>query len=123
MAKEKLAYYKDVFASFLLRAGLAIILLYAGFSALLNPLAWVAFMPGWLIVIVSPNFFLPTFAVFQILLALWLLSNKFILEAALVTSLILLAIIIFNLAALDIVFRDLTILFACFALLALHYKK
>lgn len=106
--------------SFLLRAGLAISFLYAGISIFLNPTAWIGFIPAW---IGPKELLLYSHAVLEISLAIWLLSNKNIFYASIVSIIFMLSIIIVNLSALDIIFRDITILFSAIALAFLTYKK
>lgn len=109
--------------SFLLRAGLAIVFFYAAISSLLNPTAWIGFMPGWIRDIVPGNLSLTGFSVFQLVLGTWLLSNKKIFFAAVISALTLLAILFFNTGALDIIFRDVAIFFMSLALAALSYHR
>lgn len=107
-------------ASFLLRVGLASVFLYAAVAALLDPVAWIGFLPAWM-PIKSTVLFL--FSSYEILLALWLLSNKKVMYAAGLSALTLLAIITQNILALDLVFRDVAILFAALALGILNREK
>ncbi|MEK6850297.1 MAG: hypothetical protein AABX85_01850 [Nanoarchaeota archaeon] len=111
------------FASFLLRIGLAIVFLYAGIAAFLSPDGWVGFVPGFVSNVISPYYFLHIHSIFNILLALWLISNKKVFYASIISSCALIAIILFNYTALDIVFRDISILFAAIALSVISYKK
>tara|TARA_Y100000034_G_C6694965_1_gene306182 strand:+ start:173 stop:526 length:354 start_codon:yes stop_codon:yes gene_type:complete len=106
--------------SLFLRFGLVISFLYAGVSIFLNPISWIGFVPAWL---GFPEFFLYFHAVLEILLAFWLISNKKIFYASIVSIIFLASIIIFNLGALDIIFRDITILFSAIALAFLSYKN
>jgi len=110
-------------ASFLIRAGLAITFLYASVSAFLDPGAWVGFIPKFIKEIINPGIFLHIHSVGEVILSLWLLSNKKIFYASIASALALIGIIIFNISALDILFRDIALLFAAFALAALSYKE
>ena len=114
---------RGVLVSFFLRSGLAIVFFYAATAALLSPDSWVGFIPQFVRNIVDPYLFLKIHFAFEAILGLWLLSNKKIFYAAVIAVLDLLSIIIFNIGALDIVFRDITILFAAIALAVLSYKK
>ncbi len=105
--------------SFLLRAGLAVVFLYAGIASLLDPISWVGYIPAWLREIVPAETFLLVHAVGEIILALWLLSGKRAFEAAIVSALAMAGIIIFNLNLLDVVFRDFAILVMALALAVL----
>ena len=109
--------------SFLLRAGIAIAFLYAAISSFLDPFAWIGFMPAWIERVVPRAALLSLFSAYEIILALWLLSGKQAYRAAALSSATLFAIIIFNVASLDILFRDVPILFAALALMALQKKQ
>jgi len=121
-----------LFAKFLLRVGLALSFLYAGFSGLLNPSSWVGFFPfnpsSWvgffpffLRKIFDPQILLFVFSVYEIILALVLLWGRYTLFSASLSALTLFFIIILNLAILDIVFRDIGLFFASLALVFLCF--
>lgn len=114
---------RNMLVSFLLRSGLAIVFLYAAISAFLNPLAWVGFIPNFVKNIIPALLFLKIHSAAEIILALWLLSNKKTFYAAVVSALAMLSIVIFNITALEIVFRDIAILFGALALAVLTYSK
>lgn len=113
------------FAEFLLRAGLAVVFLYAAIVSILMPQNWVGFLPFWLREIIPAGILLLVFSGFEIILALWLISGFKTFLAALVAAATLFLIIAFNLSSslLDIIFRDIAILFSALALAALNYKK
>ena len=106
-------------ASFSIRIGLAIAFLYAAIASFLNPVAWSTFLPPFITSIFPAQPLLFLFAAFEIILALWLLSNKKIYYAAIISSLVLVAIIVANLEALDLIFRDVAILASALALILL----
>lgn len=108
--------------SFLLRAGIAIAFLYAAIAAFLDPFSWIGFMPSWIDVVVPRSILLSLFSAYEIVLSFWLLSGKHIVRGVLVAAATLFFIIIFNITLLDIVFRDIPILFAALALMALEKK-
>ena len=107
---------KELTVSFLLRLGLAVAFLYASLSALLNPSLWSTYIPLWVQSLIPPNIFLYIFSTYQFLLSLWLLFGKKTYYASLLSCLTLLPIIIFNVLALDIIFRDVAILCSAIAL-------
>ena len=109
-------------ASFLLRAGLATVFLYAAISGILEPNAWIGFIPTWIRAIIPATIFLGVYNVYQIGLSLWLLSGKQSFYAAILAGLTLTAIVVLNLKALDLVFRDVAILFGAAALAVLSRK-
>lgn len=108
---------------FLLRIGLAFVFLYAGISILTNPTSWIGFIPKFMEVFVSGYTILYAHAFFDIVLGIWLLYWKKIFYASVLCSLNLLGIILFNLGSLDIIFRDLGLLFSSLALAVLSYEE
>lgn len=109
--------------SFFLRVGLASVFLYAAIAAFLEPISWVGFLPVWLRNIFPENILLLGFSVYELVLSLWLLSGYKASAAAAFSGLTLLFIIIYNLGALDIIFRDVAIFFSALALLALSLEQ
>lgn len=107
----------------LLRAGLACVYLYAGVSSILSPYDWVAFVPPTLNAIIPQMQLLLFLSVAQILLGVWLLTGLKTFYASLISGLFILGVIIFNLNALDITFRDFTILFTSIALIVATYQR
>lgn len=109
--------------SFFLRTGLAIVFLYAGIAALLNPAVWIGFIPIWVRNIIPGNIFLPMHAVLDIIIGMWMIAGKKLLYVSIIASLSLFLIIIFNTTALDIIFRDIALLFSAVALMILHLRE
>ncbi|HUY69680.1 MAG TPA: hypothetical protein VMU70_01500 [Candidatus Tyrphobacter sp.] len=104
-------------ASLLLRIGLAAVFLYAAGSTYLNPDAWIGFLPQFLVRILPERVLLPGFSFYQIILSLWLLWGRGVKYSATLSALTLFLIIVLNFGALDVVFRDIAILFASLALI------
>ena len=113
MAREE--HKKEVLVSFLLRIGLAFVFFYAAISSLLFPENWIGFFPSFL----KLNWILFLFSVYEILLGLWLLSNKYVFYASIISALTLFFIVAFNLTLFDLVFRDVAIFFMAVALATL----
>lgn len=90
----------------LLRLGLAFVLGYAGISSFQHPLEWVGYMPHFLTAHIAATTLLKPFAVFELLLAVWLVSGKFVRYAALLAALLLAGIVVLNPSQLIITFRD-----------------
>ena len=105
-------------AILLLRVGLALVFLYPAIAAFLEPQNWIGFLP----VFIATNEALFAFGVFEIILALWLLSGFRVGIAALISGALVLGIVLTNFGALDIVFRDIPIIFASAALYVLSKK-
>lgn len=109
--------------SFLLRSGLAVVFLYAAVAAFFDPFSWIGFFPSFIRELYDPVRLLMLFGAFEVALSLWLLSGYKAREAAAVAIGALLGIILGNLNLLDIVFRDVAILFSALALFAMHYEE
>src|SRR3989338_4850949 len=98
------------------RVGLAFTFLYAGVASLLDPGIWSGFVPGFVSSILPAETFLKLFAAFQILLGVVLLSGRMLRLAGFAAVVSLVGIVIFNVSAWDIVFRDVGLAFAALAL-------
>jgi len=124
MAKKRagIKINKELLVPFLLRSGLATVFLYAAVAAFLEPNAWIGFVPQFVRNIIPGNLTLILHSAWNTFLAVWLLSNKKTYYASIFSILTLLAIIVFNLGSLDIVFRDIAILLSAVALAIMSYK-
>ena len=114
---------KENMPPFLLRIGLALVFLYAAIAATLDPFSWIGFFPQWLRGIFPAGFLLVGFSVYQLFLGLWLVSQYKTFYAAIFSAGTIFAIIFFNIGDLDIIFRDVAILFAALALAFLTPNK
>jgi len=118
----KISMSKHTLAGWLLRVGLASVLLYAGFSSFMSPGEWAGYLPQFLTSRFTGNGLLYVFAGYELLLALWLLSGVYIRYAAGLAALTFLGIIGTNLAAFSTVtFRDVPMVFAALALLVMEW--
>lgn len=108
--------------SLLLRIGLAFSFIYVAISAFLNPTNWIGFIPIFLTSIISSELFLNVHIIFNLILGVWLLTNKKTYYAGIISAVALFLITIFNLGALDIVFRDVSLFFMALALVFLSKK-
>ena len=114
---------KDILISFLLRAGLAIAFFYAGISSFLNSTNWIGFVPNFIGAIISKEIFLIGFSAYQILLGIGLLSDYKTFALSILSSITFFLILFGNIMNLEILFRDIAILFMALALIALSYRK
>lgn len=114
---------KKYLVPLLLRIGLAFVFLYAAIASFLAPDSWIGFFSPFLRNIFPPKLLLASFSVYEISLGLWLLWGRYAFYSASLATLTLLGIIIPNLGALDIIFRDISIFFTALALAALNYKE
>lgn len=107
----------------LIRIGLASVYLYAGIASIVSPNDWIAFLPPFLKAFVSLELLLLLVSILQILLGIWLLTGIKSFYAGLVSAILISGIIIINLNALDITFRDFTILFSSLALSTATFRR
>ena len=111
---------KEKLASWLIIIGLAAVFLYAGLDSFLSPDAWIGYFPAFMRGVVSDQLLLGVFSACEIFLALWLLSRRYLFYSGIIAGLTTLGIMIFNLGAFDLVFRDIAIVFAAAALAVLN---
>lgn len=108
--------------SLLLRVGLASVLLYAAVDSFINPSEWVGFFPAWTRAIVDGNVLLWFFSAYELALGMWLLSGKMMRYAGLLSAATFAGIVVANLSAFDLVFRDMTMVFSALALAVLRWE-
>lgn len=104
-------------ASLLIRIGLAAVLIYASVSSFKTPADWIGYLPHFLTSRVSGTILLHVFSVYELLLAVWLLSGLYIKFAASIAVLTFSGIILTNTGLLAVTFRDITMVFASLALI------
>ncbi|MCH8244531.1 hypothetical protein IIB97_01430 [Patescibacteria group bacterium] len=104
-------------ASLLLRVGLAFTLFYVALGSFVEPINWIGFFPEFLFRLgISEGLVLIGFSLYEVILGLWLLSGKKVVYPALLSALTFFGIVVVNLGAMDIVFRDAGLFFAALAL-------
>lgn len=106
-------------ARVILQAGLVAVLAYAAYSSLTKPADWTAYLPSFLINPLTPVQLARGFAVYEIVLVLWLVSGKYLQLAGLVCALTFGGIVAFNMSQLIVTFRDVGLLFMALGLAAL----
>lgn len=108
-------------ASLLIRVGLAFAFAYAAISSFQNPEAWLGFLPDWLTDLspLAPENMLRAMSAFEIFLALWLLSGRYVKYAGLTSALLTTGIVLVDLDQLIVTFRDIPIIAASLALIFL----
>ena len=109
--------------SFLLRIGLAGVFLFAAIDSFLNPTSWIGYLPFFLRNSGFSQTILFAFSVYEVLLGAWLLCNKYIFYAASLAALTLFAILVVNIGQLELLFRDVAIMFMAAALAVLENPK
>jgi len=113
---------RERLAVLILRIGLAFVFAYAAFGQLTNADAWIGFFPEFLRGFLSESILLYSHAFGEIVLALWLLSGWKTFYSASLAAIALLGIVLFNLGAMEIIFRDIG-LFLMAAALAVLSKE
>jgi hypothetical protein len=109
----------DIVAA-LLRAGLVLVFLYAAISSLQHPLEWEGFLPNFLTQSLSANTLIKLFALYELVLVVWLVSGRYIRYCALLCTITLLGIVVTNPSQLITTFRDVGL--ACMSL-ALYFEQ
>lgn len=106
-----------------LRLGAAFAFLYPPLAAIFgDPYSWFGYFPAFLQGYVPDMVLLHAFGVVEIVIGLWLLSGYRIFLPAMLATLMLLAIVAFNLSQFDVVFRDLSIAALTFALALMNRR-
>jgi uncharacterized membrane protein YphA (DoxX/SURF4 family) len=108
-------------ARWLLRIGLAFVYGYASVEIYFNPGNFLKYIPPYMQSIIPLHLFLLLFAVFEIILVIWFLSGKHTEYGAAISALVMVCIIVPNLIFFSVLFRNVAIVFASLALVALDY--
>jgi len=107
---------QKISAATILRWGLAFVFFYAGIAGLLDPQDWIGYMPPFVGNIIDPKIALTAFSFYEIVLATMLFAGRKLKIASLFAVATLLGITIFNIGLMDVVFRDVGLIFAALAL-------
>src|SRR5258708_22543227 len=97
-------------AFLLLRIAIASVFTYASIASFVIPDNWIGYFPAFLRHLVPQQILLSGFSLYEIALAIWLLSGKFTFYASILACLTLFGIVVFNFDQLDVVFRDFAII-------------
>jgi hypothetical protein len=108
-------------ASWLLRIGLAFVLSYAATASFADPETFAPYFPSFMPAAWATEL-LPVFAVFETLLAVGLMTDRYAYTASMLAGLTMVAIVALNPAAFDLLFRNVAIACAAFAL-AVHTRR
>ncbi|MDP3996809.1 MAG: hypothetical protein Q8P86_03915 [bacterium] len=114
---------REKIAMLFLRLGVAFSFTYAAISGFLNPIDWVGFFPAFMLDYIPGPTLLIIWGVIEIILAIWILFGRKIFIPSVIASLSLAGLIFWNWGALDIIFRDVTILMTTLALVVFSYRK
>jgi hypothetical protein len=105
--------------SFVLRVGVAFVFTYPSVMAVYEPNSWLVYFPSFLKDNIPHTPLSLGFAGIELVLATWIVYGKRIFIPSVLTSLLLLFIILFNLDKFNFLFRNIAILSATLAL-AIH---
>lgn len=106
--------------SWLLRLGLAFVLGYAATSSFVHPETFAGYLP-WFLPGAWATELLPIFAVFETLLAVGLMTDRYAYPASVLAGLTMVGIVAVNPDAFDVLFRNVAIACGAFAL-AVHTR-
>ena len=117
----------NTFVSLLLRIGIAFSFLYAAVQSFRDPVSWIGFLPVSVQDAAEQSIgvhnALIAFSIFEIVLAIWLLLGWRGFWSGLLSAAVIGGIVVVNLGALDIVFRDVSIFFAALAYAFLSRRR
>ncbi len=105
-------------ASWFLRGGLAFVFVYAAATSLADPEAAATYFPRQIPTDLVVGVLLPAFAVYEVVLAVGLLTSRFAHATAVLAAATLAGIIVVNADAFDVLFRNVAIACAALALAA-----
>ncbi len=111
----------------LLRIAVAFAFLYPAIDSVIEPNAWLGYFPPFLLAatasMVSGITLLHVWSLVEIVIALWILSGKYIFIPALLATISLLLIVGLNIPLMQIVFRDLALALVSFTLVIQNYPR
>jgi len=100
----------------LLRIGLATVFMYAAVSSIVSPGDWISYLPHILRDHFSATALLRLFSIYELFLAVWLLSGVYVRWAGLLCAATLGGIVLTNMSLLAVTFRDVGLMCAALAL-------
>ncbi|MDP2648831.1 MAG: hypothetical protein Q8P19_02930 [bacterium] len=100
---------------------MAFAFLYPPVDALFNPYSWIGYFPHFVRGIAPDLVLLYLFGFVEVVIALWILSGWRIFWPSLAAAAMLVAIVSFNVANLEVLFRDLSIAAMALALAVVSY--
>lgn len=110
---------RERLVSFFLRMGLAAVFLYAAIASFMDPDTWATFLPSFMGDMMPLRTVLFAFSVYELVLAALLLLDKYVFSVAVLSALTMIGILVTNAAGMDVLFRDVAIMFMALALAAL----
>lgn len=113
----------NMIAAWFLRIGLAFVFAYASIEIYVNPQNFLKYTPTFVFDLLPPDLFLFVFGGLELLLSIWILTKWKSEYAAVISVILMLGIIVFNMEHFQILFRNVAIAFGGLALLSLEAKK
>jgi uncharacterized membrane protein YphA (DoxX/SURF4 family) len=107
----------------ILRIGLAFAFLYPPLDAVADPYSWIGYFPSFMRGYVPDMTLLHSFGAVEIVIALWILSGRKIFYPSVLAMLMLLAIVTFDFADFELLFRDVAIASIAVALMVSHWPS
>lgn len=109
--------------SFLIRMGLAFVFLYAAVYMTFAPEKYIIYFPDFMRTLVPGNPLLHIFAIFEVVLSVFLIIGRFTFIAAIISFLTMLALTVVNLDKFSVLFRNVSIILSALALVILSKKN
>lgn len=100
----------------IVRLGVAFCFIYAAVAGYLDPESWIGWFPKFMRDMIPELILLKIWGVYEFITGVWILSGKKIFIPSVLASLSLAGLILANFSAMDVIFRDVTILFSTIAL-------
>ena len=110
-------------AKWFLRVGLAFVFVYASMEVYIHPDNFLKYVPKLVISTIPINVFLPIFGISEIVLAIWLLSGWKGQYPSLLSVLMIIGIVVFNIEHFQVLFRNVAIGFGGLALVVLEMAQ
>ena len=96
-------------AKLMLRFGLVAVFAYAAIASFASPNDWIGYLPKFATGLLPAPMLLKIFSVYELVLALWLVSGKYMRYAGIAAAFTMVGIIISDAALFAITFRDVAI--------------
>lgn len=109
-------------SSFLIRIGLAFVFTYAAIFMTLSPGKYMVYVPAFAKTLVPGYTLLHAFAIFEVILSLFLIIGRFTFIAAIISFLTMFSLTVVNLDKFPVLFRNVSIILSALAL-AIQSRK
>ncbi len=103
-------------ARLLLRIAISFAFIYAAISGFINPEDWLGYFPVFMQKILPGTMIVTFWGIAELILGIWILSGRRIFWPSLLGGLSMIGVILFNFSNMDVLFRDVSIMFSAFAL-------